>query len=193
MASTPLPLKPSFEKHLDAVKWVIGLPVAVLFGTSQFVDKIDFAKHPYAGNLLFWIVVINAGAAVLSVWYYFAAIHLADVTSLGNTPSPTAELLASGCFWVGFSLFAVGFVLTVVGLVNYPLVQAEKASSPPAPAISAPHYRISVSGPIHDRRGTHYHTLLVNEATGAIWRLDCDGPSGIRFVSVPVGGLPSAK
>ena len=87
MGGSPTPLKPTFEKHLDAVNWMIGLPVAALFGTAQFVEKIDFIKHPYAGNLLMWIVVVNAAAAVVSVWYYFVAIHMADLKILGKTPT----------------------------------------------------------------------------------------------------------
>lgn len=184
-------LKASFEKHLGAVKWVIGLPVAVLFGTSQFVDKIDFAKHPYASSLLWWIVVVNAGAAVLSVWYYFVAIHKADLKLQGKDVSLTVTIVDAICFWGGFALFAAGFVLTVLGLVNYPAVQAEKTPSPTAQVLSAAHYRISVSGPVRDRRGAHFHTFLVNDGTGAVWRMECSKLSGISFVRVPVEGLPS--
>jgi len=193
MGSSVPGLKPTFEKHLDAVKWMIGLPVAVLFGTGQFVEKIDFLKHPYAGMLLMWIVIVNAAAAVASVWYYFVAIHMADLKILGTVPTKGEKAVDALSFGLGFLLLASGFLLTVVGLINYPSVQAEKPPASSVPAIASTPYRIRVSGPVHDRRGTHYHTFLVNEATGAVWRLDCGGASGISFVSVPVNALSPSK
>jgi hypothetical protein len=192
--STPLPpaLKPTFEKHLDAIKWVIGLPVAILFGTTQFVDKIDFAKHPEASRLLFWIVVVSALAVVLSIWYYFIAIKQADQKLQGTASSTSLKVLGLVCFYGGFALFVIGFALTVVGLIHYPDVQFDK-NPPPAIAVTAPHFTISTSGPVKDRMGTHVHTFLLNQDTGEIWRMECSPESGVQFVRVPVQDLPLAK
>jgi hypothetical protein len=189
----PSGLKPTFEKHLDAIKWVIGLPVAVLFGTTQFVDKVDFTKHRYAGRLLLWIVLVNAGAVVLSVSYYFVAIKRADRKFLGRPDSTTLEAFASLVFFLGFGLVTVGFVLTVIGLINYPIVQFDKTAAPPAVAVVASHYAISLSGPVRDRNGIHVHTFLINETTGEVWRMDCGAPSGIQFLRVPVQDLAPPK
>jgi hypothetical protein len=192
-------LKPTFEKHLDAVKWVIGLPVAILFGTTQFVDKIDFAKHPGASGLLFWIVVVSALTVVLSVWYYFVAIKLADEKLQGADENLQEKgsfrflkSLGALCFYVGFVLFVAAFVLTVIGLIRFPSVQFDK-TPPVAAAVPAPHFTISTSGPVKDRKGTHVHTFLLNQDTGEIWRMECSTGSGVQFVRVPVQDLPPPK
>ena len=184
----PVALKPTFEKHLDAIKWVIGLPVAILFGTTQFAEKIEFAKHPNAGSLFWWIIVVNATAVGMGIWYYFGAIKRADLKSQGSNYSAT--LLDSLSFYGGFVLVAVGFLLTVVGLTYYPTVQFEKNLPPPDPAS---HYAISTGGPVRDRMGTHVHTFLVNETTGEVWRMECKTPSGVQFLRVPVQDLPYSK
>jgi hypothetical protein len=186
----PAALKPTFEKHLDATKWVIGLPVAILFGTTQFADKIDFAKHPYAGRLFLLIILVNAGAVVMGIIYYFAAISRADRNFRGKPDSPTLEVLDSFSFFGAFGLVAAGFLLTVVGLANYPAVQFERN---PLPAVTVAHYAISISGPVRDRMGTHVHTFLVNENTGEVWRMECRTPSSVQFLRVPVQDLPAPK
>jgi hypothetical protein len=181
-------LKPTFEKSLDAIKWVIGLPVAILYGTTQFVEKIDFAKHPYAGSLFWWIIVVNATGVVIAIWYYFRAINRADLKLLGSDYS--WKFSDSLSFYGGIALVFVGFLLTVVGLINYPAVQFEKKFPSVTPAS---HYVISTSGPVHDRMGTHFHTFLVNETTGEVWRMECKEPSGVQFLHVPVQDSPSAQ
>jgi hypothetical protein len=193
ISTPPQPaLKPTFEKHLDAIKWVIGLPVAILFGTTQFVDKIDFAKHPEASRLLFWIVVVSALAVVLSVWYYFIAIKQADQKLRGAASPTSLQSLGSVCFYGGFVLFVIGFVLTVIGLIHYPDVQFDKNPPPPV-AFTAPRFTISISGPVKDRMGTHVHTFLLDQDTGEIWRMECSPASGVQFVRVSVQDLPLAK
>jgi hypothetical protein len=87
-------------------------------------------------------------------------------------------------------VLALGFLLTVAGLTNYPAVQFEKN---PAPPVTAAHYAISVSGPVRDGKGTHVHTFLVNENTGEVWQMECNTPSGVQFLRVPVQDLPSSK
>jgi|SRR5271163_2730921 len=185
-------LKPTFDKHLDAVKWVIGLPVAILFGTTQFVDKIDFAKHPGASRLLTWIVIVSALTVVLSVIYYFVAIKLADHKLLSD-PSPTSlKILGSISYFGSLSLFVLAFALTVAGLILYPGVQLDK-NPPPTLVANVPHFTISTSGPVRDRRGTHVHTFLLDEDTGEVWRMKCNSTAGVQFVRAPVQDLPAAN
>jgi hypothetical protein len=186
----PPALKPTFDKHLDAVKWVIGLPVAILFGTTQFIDKIDFSKHPGASRLLTWIVIVSALTAVLSVFYYFVAIKLADYKVLSK-PAPTSlEILGSTTYYGSLILFVAAFVLTVIGLVLYPGVQLDK-NPPPTPVAAVPHFTITTSGPVKDRRGTHVHTFLFDQATGEVWKMECSSTSGVHFVRVPAQDLPA--
>ena len=128
---------------------------------------------------------MNACAVVVSVFYYFAAIKRADHKLLGKPTSAMLDTIATITYWAGFITFTIGFVLAVVGVILYPRVQLSKTSLPTPPS-SVPHYKVSISGPIRDRRGTHVHTLLVNETTGEVWRLDCGDPSGIRFLRVSV-------
>ena len=189
MGTNPPPapaIKPTFDKHLDAVKWVIGLPVAVLFGTTQFVEKIDFAKHPSAHSLFLSIICVNAAAVVASVYYYFRAIKRAD-HKLEGRPFPWTPV-DSFCYHGGLLMFAVGFGLAVLGLINYPAVQFEK-NAPPRPSS----YAISVSGPVRDGMGTHVHTFLVNQTTGEIWQMECKSRSNVQFLRVPVQDLPPPK
>jgi len=189
----PIPtaeLKPTFEKHLDARKWVLGLPVAILFGTTQFADKIDFRGHPDAGRLFLWIILVNAGAAALGLYNYFVAIKRADDEIRGKPDSPTLKRSDTSSFYGGFGLLGIGFLLTVVGLASYPAVQFEKNSPPP---VTAARYAISVSGPVRDGKGSHVHTFLVNENTGEVWQMVCNTPSGVQFLRIPVQDLPSSK
>ena len=190
---TPPPaLKPTFDKHLDAVKWVIGLPVAILFGTTQFVDKIDFVKHPRAGVLLTAIVIVSALTTVLSVAYYFLRIKLADYKILSEDPPREIKFLSSATYFVSLVLFFIAFVLTVIGLIQLPGVQLDK-TPPPAPVAAAappPHFTITTSGPVKDRRGTHVHTFLLDENTGEVWKMEC-GSAGVHFVRVAVQGTPA--
>jgi|ERR1022692_2298798 hypothetical protein len=188
MGTSPPPapaIKPTFDKHLDAIKWVIGLPVAVLFGTTQFVEKIDFAKHPSAHSLFLAIICVNAATVVASVWYYFRAIKRAD-DKFESKPSPWTSV-DSFCYYGGLLMFAVGFGLAVVGLINYPGVQFER--TPPSPPLPSS-YAISVSGPVRDGMGTHVHTLMVNQITGEVWQMECKAPAGVQFLRVPVQDLP---
>lgn len=188
----PPALKPTFDKHLDAVKWVIGLPVAILFGTTQFVDKIDFVKHPGAGRLLTWIVIVSSLTTVMSVAYYFLAIKLADY-KIRSTPAPASIKLLGTVTYIGsLLLFLASFVLTVLGLVLYPGVQLDKTPAP-APVATLPHFTITTSGPVKDRKGTHVHTFLLDQNTGEIWRMECSFTSGVHFVRVPVQDLPATQ
>jgi hypothetical protein len=189
---TPPPaLKPTFDKHLDAVKWVIGLPVAILFGTTQFVDKIDFIKHPRAGTLLTAIVIVSALTTVLSVAYYFLRIKLADYKILSKDPPKPIAFLGSATYFVSLLLFLAAFILTVIGLIQLPGVQLDK-TPPPTPVASAPpqHFTITTSGPVKDRRGTHVHTFLLDQNTGEVWNMECSS-TGVHFVRVPVQDLPA--
>jgi hypothetical protein len=184
-------LKPTFDKHLDAVKWVIGLPVAILFGTTQFVDKIDFVKHPGAGRLLTWIVIVSALTTVLSVAYYFLAIKLADYKILSTSPPLAIELLGDFTYFGSLLLFLAAFVLTVIGLILFPGVQLDK-TPPPAPIATVPHFEITTSGPVKDRKGTHVHTFLFDKNTGELWKMECS-TTGVHFVRLPVQDRPTAK
>ncbi len=177
-------LKPTFEKHLDAIKWVIGLPVAILFGTTQFAEKIDFARHAWAVLPFECLIVVNASAIALGIWYYFGAIKRADLKSQGHGSRPTA--VDSFSFYGGFVMVAVGFVLAVAGLMRYPGLQFPKDPPPPATSAPAPHFAIFVSGPVRDRAGAHVHTFLLNETTGEIWRMQCSTPTDVQFSRVPV-------
>lgn len=183
-------LKPTFDKHLDAVKWVIGLPVAILFGTTQFVDKIDFVKHPGAGRLLAAIVIVSALTTVLSVAYYFLRIKLADHKILGTDVPPAIQFLASATYYVSLFLFLIAFVLTVIGLVEFPGVQLDKTPPLPPVAEAPPHFTITTSGPVKDRKGTHVHTFLLDQNTGEVWKMECSS-TGVHFVRVSVQDLPS--
>jgi hypothetical protein len=185
-------LKSTFDKHLDAVKWVIGLPVAILFGTTQFVDKIDFAKHRGAGDLLTAIMVISALTTVLSVTYYFVAIKLADHKILSTAAPAALTILGNITYFGSLLLFVAAFVLTVIGLMLYPGVQVDK-NLPPVPVAVSPHFVITTSGPVKDPAGTHVHTFLVDQNTGEVWRMECRSTTGVHFVRVPVEGIPSTK
>jgi len=183
-------LKPTFDKHLDAVKWVIGLPVAILFGTTQFVDKIDFVKHPGAGRLLTAIVIVSALTTVLSVFYYFLRIKLADYKILSTDAPPAIQFLGSATYYASLFLFFAAFVLTVIGLVEYPGVQLDKTPPPTPVAAAPPHFTITTSGPVKDGKGTHVHTFLLDQNTGEVWRMKCSA-NGVEFVRVPVQDLPA--
>jgi uncharacterized membrane protein (DUF485 family) len=187
----PVPtLKTTFEKHLDAVKWVIGLPVAILFGTTQFVDKIAFVEHPGAGKLLTAIVIVSALTTVLSVAYYFLSIKLADYKILSKDAPLLTEILGSITYYASLALFLAAFVLTVIGLIRYPGVQLEKKETA-SPVAASPHFTITTSGPVKDRKGTHVHTFLLDQNTGELWRMECSSASGVRFVRVPAQDLPA--
>lgn len=190
----PVPpvLKPTFDKHLDAVKWVVALPVAILFGTTQFVDKIDFVKHPGAGRLLNCIVIASALATVVSVVYYYVAIKLADHKLLSIATPASLTTLGHWSYYGSLLLVLAAFALTVTGVLLYPGVQLDK--NPPAPpAAAAHHFSVTTSGPVKDRSGTHVHTFLVDEDTGELWRMECSATTGLHFVRVPVEGLPANK
>jgi hypothetical protein len=192
---TPVPaaaLKPTFDKHLDAVKWVIGLPVAILFGTTQFVDKIDFAKHQGAVRLLASIVLVSALTTVLSVAYYFVAIKLADHKILSSSAPASLTILGNVTYYGSLFLFVAAFVLTVIGLMLYPGVQLDK-NPPPAAVAASPHFAITTSGPVKDPAGTHVHTFLLDQNTGEVWRMECSSTTAVHFVRVPVEGIPTAK
>jgi len=183
-------LKTTFEKHLDAVKWVVGLPVAILFGTTQFVDKIDFVKYPGARTLLTAIVIVSALTTVLSVAYYFLSIKLADYKILSETAPISIKILGWVTYYASLALFLAAFVLTVIGLIRYPGVQLEKKETP-APVAASPHFTITTSGPVKDRRGTHIHTFLLDQNTGELWRMECSTASGVHFVRVSAEDLPA--
>jgi hypothetical protein len=199
--------------YVDIVKWVVGLVAAVFAG---FFLHPEYIAHWEMGpKLLLAFVLFLFGLSIISgvaypFWLYWTRRQkekLAEIDAeiaktygrkeveeltkkkerikgdLDGAPSRTN-------FWYQLFIysFCVAALLGVVGFCAWIVLKKPPVVvAPPPVAVAVPlRFTITQSAVHRTKKGMEAHTFLLNQQTGEVWQMVCDGPSGaVSFRRVP--------
>jgi hypothetical protein len=202
--------------YVDAVKWIVGLAGAVFAGVFLHPEWIlgrPEKMRIYLAVVLFLFGISMIGGVVYLLWInsvrrkkeMLAEIE-SDLSVPVVTPDPAKrkeltdkwdstrgklkKAQSRMNFW--YAVLSVPFyVAAFLGVVAFcvwvawPQKSADDGKKPPTVADPL-RFTITQSAVHKTKRGMEAHTFLLNQQTGEVWQMICDGPSGaVSFRRVP--------
>jgi hypothetical protein len=202
--------------YVDAVKWIVGLAGAVFAGVFLHPEWIlgrPEKMRIYLAAVLFLFGISMIGGVVYLLWInsvrrkkeMLGEIE-SDLSVPVVTPDPAKrkELQdkwdstrgklkkAQGHMNLWYAVLSVPFyVAAFLGVVAFcvwvawPQKSADDGKKQPTVADPL-RFTITQSAVHKTKKGMEAHTFLLNQQTGEVWQMVCDGPSGaVSFRRVP--------
>jgi hypothetical protein len=202
--------------YVDAVKWIVGLAGAVFAGVFLHPEWIlgrPEKMRIYLAVVLFLFGISMIGGVVYLLWInsvrrkkeMLGEIE-SDLSVPVVTPDPAKrkelqdkwdstrgklkKAQSRMNFW--YAVLSVPFyVAAFLGVVAFcvwvawPQKSADDGKKPPTVADPL-RFTITQSAMHKTKKGMEAHTFLLNQQTGEVWQMVCDGPSGaVSFRRVP--------
>jgi hypothetical protein len=214
--SETAPASDAAAGYVDAVKWIVGLAGAVFAGVFLHPEWIlgrPEKMRIYLAVVLFLFGISMIGGVVYLLWINSVRRKkevLGEVESelsepvVSPDPKKKEDLTtkrdrigvelkkAQGHMNLWYAVLSVPFyVAAFLGVVAFcvwvawPQKSADDGKKPPTVADPL-RFTITQSAVHRTKKGMEAHTFLLNQQTGEVWQMVCDGPSGaVSFRRVP--------